>query len=450
MGGSINSMGNLDILNTDFTGNCAGEFGGAISTQTMDAEFNFNIANSSLTNNTAPKGGAVANVAHFKIESSKFIDNHTYESGGAIISTGHSNIIFNVFTNNVADGNGGVINSTNYCELRANNLTNNRANHEGGALLSIGSSEVSYNNFIGNNATQGGAIFNTYQGDLSYPNSKIISNNFTNNRAKKGFDLDLAHARGAILNLGPLYLSNNTFVENLVENGGLGGGAIINGGENSYMYLQGGNLFFHKTIQENTEAIGGGINNTNSGHLFVSGPNNTFIDSNIYNRAYMELRDCTIQKNNEYGNHLKNLNPGGLKLTNCSVIKSFHYLDQKNHMNYFAPPMDVVFTHIDNFKSIVVHKSQKYELKAQLIGYPIPFRENIIGKTLNFKIYNKDGLILNNNAQVGVGGYARTSLDPSKLVPGNYMMEVSYGGYKPCIGTQWFCCNLTAHLTVLP
>ena len=256
LGGAIvNWDGELSIINSNFSGNSAEYYGGAIYNQgelsisgstfsgstfsgnsyELDGGAIYNtgelsISDSSFNNNSAGRGGAIYNQGELSISDSAFSENSAEIVGGAICnnSDGELSISDSAFSGNSAFLGGGAIDNWGELSISDSAFSENSAGIVGGGAirnerrLSIVDGGVIFNRgelsmvnsaFSGNSAESGGAIYNG--GELS-----MVNSSFSGNSA----DLD----GGAIDNWGELSMVNSTFSHNSAEEGG---GAIYNGGE---------------------------------------------------------------------------------------------------------------------------------------------------------------------------------------------------------------------------
>lgn len=247
-GGAINSTGHayVDISNTTFTNNEAGDSGGAINNK--DSEVN--ISDTSFTSNkTSYSGGAINNeggtitVSKSTFTSNKVMhgeDDYMSKYGGAISNESYASmeIYDTTFNNNkvrAAGGSGSGMGGA---------ISNDKS------LLTIKNTTFTGNEASGGAVSSGGAIYISGAADeegeaLSIAN--ISDSTFSNNISSWG---------GAIDNSGKLDLTNVSFVENKAEYhnpefGGVGG-AI----RNSWLTTITGGSF-----SKNTSFLGGAIYN---------------------------------------------------------------------------------------------------------------------------------------------------------------------------------------------
>lgn len=148
------------IDNTVFSGN-ASDFGGAVR---IDSAVTVNINNSSFTGNSAgQEGGAIWSEGALDVTDSVFSDNSSNDSGGAIQSGVGGSLLVDgtTFDGNSADyggaiqlysGNGTVANST---------ISGNSAQFRGGGVHILGNMTIQNTTVTGNSAANGGGVYNT-------------------------------------------------------------------------------------------------------------------------------------------------------------------------------------------------------------------------------------------------------------------------------------------------
>ena len=264
-GGAIYNEGTLTANSCTFTGNSAtnGD-GGAI----YNSNGILNIVNSIFANNTAGNGGAICNIGSLIIESSNFTSNTatnnvTGTGGGAIYNLGGAiKINDSKFIKNAATGNaGGAIFNQNGTTININKSQFiQNGSHNGGGSIRNNHREtaiiINNCNFTLGNAEYGGAICSS--GILI-----IINSNFTQN--------SVTNAGGAISNVnGTATIINSTFTNNI---GKQKGGAI-------YSYI--GILTVISSTFENNNAPNGET-------LHNSGANATISFSRIINNGLNEI-----------------------------------------------------------------------------------------------------------------------------------------------------------------
>lgn len=139
----------LEVVNSIFTNNTAGNQGGAIYSA------NTTIENSNFTQNNATSGGAIYNTNKLTVADSKFDENSATKNGGALYSSNDLTVSNSTFNNNTAATNGGAIYSTN------------------------GNATITESEFNNNNASKGGAIYYTNTKASSSPNVSLTVENST-------------------------------------------------------------------------------------------------------------------------------------------------------------------------------------------------------------------------------------------------------------------------------
>ena len=188
-GGAIVNAGHIGIIDgAVFESNRAGKIGGAIANVTPQNNGSglaeVNIANSTFTGNVAGEsGGAIYNA-----------------TGGAVTLSGG-----NTFTGNTAGKSGGAIFNEGTLTLGDGMLfSGNSAASEGGAIKNTGKIEIlGKNRFVGNHSNYGGAIQNA--GEITIHDAEFDSN------ISDGFG-------GAIDNDKTLKIYNSKFINNKTEN----------------------------------------------------------------------------------------------------------------------------------------------------------------------------------------------------------------------------------------
>jgi predicted outer membrane repeat protein len=445
MGGAIYSMGNLNVDKTDFTENKAlFDVGGAIGTALVDSTPIITINNTNFNKNRAKNCGAISNLVKLDISNSKFNENRANEDSGAIgnggplnyPSTGTLTVKNTEFTQNNADNNGGgIVSARGFIEIFNSSFINNHAFNTGGAILIRSSNIIDGNSFTNNSASQGGAIYNGFVGDASYPSSKINHNNFLKNTAK--------NFGGAILNVGSGVFSKNNFTWNKVLNDLGSGGAIFN--DNGTIYLDNNNFAINyiSTKESSGDPDGGGIANFENGHIYISGSKTHFMDSNIYNEAFLDITDCTIEKNTDDDRYLNNNDAKQFKESNIKITNSSH--------TYDTPGSD---SHFDIPAAVEIKKGESTEIKAELWRHDdaifFEIDNSMDGCTLTFKIYDINGNYYNSSSLTNLIGNAYNTISTENLSPGNYRLQIaSDGGKHDKSGAKCDPCVKTIDFTVL-
>ena len=227
-GGAIyNKDGNITITGSQFDQNSSGSMGGAIANMSGKTDYTgeINITDSGFTGNTAGNGGAVWNGTNGKVnitnstfsKNTAMLKDHSLQQGGAITNGGEMTITGSTFEDNTA-------------------------NKRGGAIFNSGTLTVNGGSFDGHKAGNGGAIYNATNATL-----KITGTSFTNNTA--------AGWGGAILNSGAtITVTDATFANNIAQGGA--GGAIGNPAEGTSSVTVSGTKFLNNHSVYDGGAIG--------------------------------------------------------------------------------------------------------------------------------------------------------------------------------------------------
>ena len=199
---SIGSVATVNLENTEFVGNQAGEHGGAIMTRhgsecSDNSKAKLTISGATFEQNSAGKeGGAIHN--SFKdtiISSTSFDGNVAGEAGGAIYNHWNGGkdsptrasmtLIDSSFANNTAKDGGAIYTSGKLTLEETNTFEGNKASAHGGAIYNTGkygNLTVDNATFSGNKVentaggeTHGGAIYN-YGGKVDIANSTFEGN----------------------------------------------------------------------------------------------------------------------------------------------------------------------------------------------------------------------------------------------------------------------------------
>ena len=218
-GGAIYNLGELNITNCTFTGNFANRtslttgFGGAIyNNGTLTAY------NCSFNYNNAYDGGGVLNEGTMTESNNTFYHNIAGWYGGAICSDGKLRATNDLFAANSAGDYGGAINCAGQIIVINSRFLQNLGGGSGGAICNGVQLTITNCTLQNNTASSGGAIQN-------YGNITITNNLFTKNTAKAG---------GAICNIGlygnaTIAMNNSTLTNNNATNGGAMYNYCING-----------------------------------------------------------------------------------------------------------------------------------------------------------------------------------------------------------------------------
>lgn len=211
-GGVILNLGNIDIKDSKFEGNCSSDAGGVINNQqNMVSILNCDFIN----NNSNNEGGAILNWGNIEIKHSNF-DNNSSSDGGSI--NNQENGSLDLFDCNFDKSNGGAIVSYGKLIIKKANFCNN-FNKKGGALINHenATAEIENSEFIENRSDFGGAIYS--DGGLTIKNSKFIKNHADD-------------TSGAISNQADLTVEDSKFIQNCAKDstGALGnsGNCVLN------------------------------------------------------------------------------------------------------------------------------------------------------------------------------------------------------------------------------
>lgn len=189
MSGNTDYTGEINITDSGFTGNTAGN-GGAVWNGTNGK---VNITNSTFSNNTAiledhslQQGGAITNGGEMTITGSTFEGNQAGKIGGAIFNSGTLTVNGGSFEGNTAKFGGAINNAKTASDKEAAILTvknsqfigNTSLNSQGGAIRNQGAiTEISGSTFKGNKASNGGAINNGEWGQIKLITNSVFDGN---------------------------------------------------------------------------------------------------------------------------------------------------------------------------------------------------------------------------------------------------------------------------------
>ena len=184
-----NNGGWMTITGSNFT-NCNNSYGAITNHKTYNTVF-MSVENCRFENNTGRyEPGAINNCGVLNVTDSTFINNKAGQWAGAIHthSNAYSRIVGSNFTNNVAGTNGGALFSYSNIEVINSTFTGNTATNNGGAICgysygSVYNITVCSSKFINNKVLSGagGAIRAMNLGYLT-----VCHSNFTNNSASNG------------------------------------------------------------------------------------------------------------------------------------------------------------------------------------------------------------------------------------------------------------------------
>ena len=227
-GGAIyHKSGNLNIYDSEFNANIAGDCGGAIASQSTGTLGIHNctfMGNKINENSVGLKGSVIYSDSELIIDNSQFINNVMNDARGSIYVGSEATITDNQFINNEA--------------------------LYGGAIYVNGENPVNViikgNNFTSNKATNGGAVY-LYGTSLNAISSNIFSDNS-----------DAIHVRSSQVDLVNNTISGNSAQINL--DSGLIGNIIISFNQNQTLKLEDGEIQLNATVTDDMgNLINGGV-----------------------------------------------------------------------------------------------------------------------------------------------------------------------------------------------
>jgi hypothetical protein len=258
VGGGVENLGTLAIVNCVVTGNSASNFGGGI-----DNNAALSVSNSTISQNSSGGGGGgihnYGNTASLKITGSNIWGNTATGDGGGIVSTGALTVAGTTVDDNSAGGFAGGIGSSGTATITNSSVFGNTAVEEAGGVGNAGSATITASTISGNSATgssgEGGGVGNA--GVLSITNSTIAGNS--------------ANTGGGIGSSGTITVTSCTVADNSAQNGGGIGG-------DNHLTL------FNTIIAGNSAAVAGpdlgasGINSTSGHNLIGNGSGNNLVN----------------------------------------------------------------------------------------------------------------------------------------------------------------------------
>ncbi|MBQ1338350.1 MAG: hypothetical protein IIY32_08530, partial [Thermoguttaceae bacterium] len=139
---------------------------------------NFKITDSTLSNATATRGGAIYNAGKTTVEAASkttSITNVTAEEGGAVYNTGSLTLAVATVSDVSATGAGGAVYNAGTASLAGAKISNATAGGNGGAVYNTGVLNVTKSANISNSSAQyGGAIYN--ENTVTVANSTLQGN----------------------------------------------------------------------------------------------------------------------------------------------------------------------------------------------------------------------------------------------------------------------------------
>jgi hypothetical protein len=243
-GAAINNAGTLDVEGCEIQSNHAA-FGGGIYSNAGSVTVN----STDFSQNSAQSGGGIFNtVSSLTINNSSFQSNTVPFSGGGIYdSIGTPNISSSYFSSNQAGLGGGVL-ILQTGMLSGCQFYNNTANSFGGGVYNSSSTQINGCYFSGNQSHMGGAIYN------ANGQPKIDSCSFNNNNATGGSSQGGAIYDASNVNL---TVTNSNFNSNTATTGGA-------------FYITGSGSLKLTNVQINSNTASG-----NGGGVYASGPSIT-------------------------------------------------------------------------------------------------------------------------------------------------------------------------------
>ena len=147
----------MDVVGSTFTGNSAGDAGGAILVENP-----MTVTGDTFTGNHAEYGGGMyVDDGSPAVTGSTFTSNYAYEDGGAIYDNDYLTVTGGFFTDNYAEGNyGGGIYNDDYLTVNRAAFAGNDAIEYGGGIYSDDDLTVSGGSFTGDGSKYGGGIYN--------------------------------------------------------------------------------------------------------------------------------------------------------------------------------------------------------------------------------------------------------------------------------------------------
>ncbi|GAA5818504.1 MAG: Pseudogene of putative outer membrane protein pmp6 precursor [Methanobrevibacter sp. CfCl-M3] len=137
-----------------------------------------------LSNNSANFGGSIFSLGTLQVYDSSFTNNTASSDGGSVYSSGQLNMTNSSCVNNTASGDGGAIykgKKINGLKIDTSNFTGNKGS-DGGAIYNDFSKDgiINNSNFYSNSATNGGVLYNTGS------HFSVSNSHFNNNLGREG------------------------------------------------------------------------------------------------------------------------------------------------------------------------------------------------------------------------------------------------------------------------
>ncbi|WP_304125132.1 hypothetical protein [Methanosphaera cuniculi] len=414
-GGAIYNNGILNITNSHFNENSAGN--GGVIYNNISAVSHVTIINSTFTKNTASyEGGSIYSKALLNITNTNFTQNSANLDGGAIYNYGNMNLTNSNFNENNATSEGGAIyNFYAKVNITNTNFNKNYAKSGGAIYQDLADMNLTNTSFIQNSAQNAGAIRNYDNSQINITNSTFSGNNATKNGGVMAFE------RNSIVNI-----TNSTFYNNRAQNGSV----IIQQTYHGIILLQNSILNIRNSnfTQNIAEEYGGVIQNNincsvdikdsnfNKNNANIGGVINNFDDVTITNSNFTEniatvnggainnLRNLLIS-NTQFSNNKANNNntiysTKNFTLKNSNITNNMGDIQFKSTNTFISPIVNEelsddenVTFNIENKTYIAQKNSTNYVTTTQtittagkqdvIIQYPSLNENNIIKLTYN-------------------------------------------------------------------
>ena len=276
------------------------------------------VTNSTLISNSAGYGGG----GIFNYEGTVMVNNSTLtgnlahdgpigDGGGIFNWAGTLAVTNSTLSNNSANDGGGISSVWGTSTVNNSTLISNSAGYSGGGIYNNSTLIVTDSTLSKNSAIEGGAIFNSIEGDLEINNSSLISNSVfhigggisnwhgTLTANNSIFSSNLANDKGGGIynSLGTLTITNSSLLQNSTDL--TVGGGVVN--------EQGSMTVNYSTISGNSaNTSGGGIFN-NDGYLKI---NNSDFSNNsaptggggVYNNeGFLDINNSMFASNDSTG-----------------------------------------------------------------------------------------------------------------------------------------------------
>lgn len=231
-GGAIATYGPLEITNSTLMNNIAGN-GGAIFASDAQTSYTVKITKSKFYDNLASSdkaGGAISTLVPLDITDSEFARNHA-GNGGAIFEQAVSNgvgISNSNFHDNSTIGSypygygGALVVDGSTVRIQNSTLSNNRAEHGGAIFISPKKYLILETSMLSENESDYGGGIKSY-GGLTMTNVTLSGNQAS------------TYGGGLEIEDGIAILDSVTFSNNVAQNSG--GSGIFNSGPNTQLYL---------------------------------------------------------------------------------------------------------------------------------------------------------------------------------------------------------------------